>query len=120
MDKRIETLKKLVGDDDLLNKAIELSNKPKVRPSNIHGKNNYIYTLPHVELHSGLDLINKSLKKPSNNMMIFFNDKNNSTIIKKLYELLEDDNEDKLLVSLIILQTEKEKKINFNQTKLDF
>ena len=68
-----------------------MSEKPKVKPSNIHGKNNYIYSLPHVELHNGLDLINKSLKKPLNNSMLIIDDKNISPTMKALNKLLEDE-----------------------------
>jgi hypothetical protein len=116
MDRKNDKLKSLIADDMLFEKALNMANKPKVKPSNIHGKNNYIYTLPHTELHSGLDLINKALKKPLNNSMIFFEDKNASNIIKKLNKLIEEDPEDTLLVSLLILQTEKEKNISFKPT----
>ena len=113
--KKIDLLKNIVNDNMLFGKAIEMARLPKVKPSNLQGKNNYIYNLLHTELHYGLDLINKSLKKPASNSMIFFNDKN-STVINKLNKILEDDSEDRLIVCLIMLQTEKEKNINFKPT----
>jgi hypothetical protein len=115
----MDKLRKLINDDELFNNAINMSNKPKVKPSTVYGKNNYIYSLPHIELHKGLDLINKSLKKPSNNSFIFLDNKKNSKIIQELNKLLEDDPENNILVALIILQTEKEKNIKFIPTNFD-
>ena len=107
-----ESLRKLINDDELFNKALALSKTPKVRPSPVFGKNNQIYTLPYPELYKGLDLINKAFKKPATNSMMVYED-SKYPIVVKLNKILKQDPDNMLIVSLILLQTEKEKSIKF-------
>lgn len=115
----MESLKKIINDDALFSKALDMSKAHKVLPFPIHGKNNNnIYNSSHFELSIGLDLINKALKKPSSNILTFFSKKTFSPTLQKLYKAHEDDVENNLILSLIILQTEKEKGVSFKPTVL--
>lgn len=110
-------LRKIINDDELFDKALLLSKTPKVRPSPVSGKNNLIYSLPYPELYKGLDLINKAFKKPATNSMVVYEDSKYPIIIK-LNKILKQDPDNMLVVSLILLQTEKEKNIQFIPAKI--
>jgi hypothetical protein len=115
----IEELRKILNDDELIDRAILMSQKSKVMPSSVYGKNNFIYNLPHTELHTGLDLIGRSLKKPNDNSRIFNLRSSDSPIIKKLNGKLERDRENSFIICAIILQKEKEKNIKFIPTYIN-